>query len=175
MNDDGGPDRPDDDNPYARPARDLPAEIQPDAGLGRVAGWIFLILGAIGVVQMAYRLSQGGFRIDIGAIAMLLIGRGLLARSNTARRWGIGCAGTYLGMLLIGGGIVLWFWHAKPVEIDLGWLSSGAAALAFVLGGIGIFSLLLWMLTHPRTRAAYRTGTTRVARRRHPRNDPPTP
>lgn len=174
MNDD----RRDDDNPYAVPSSDLPAEIQPDAGLGRVAGWIFLILGLYGLAQMAYRISHGNLRADLGAVAMLFIGRGLLKGSDTARRWGIGCAGTYLGLLLIGGGLLLWLWRGRTVELEFFSITGGATTIVVMAVGIAVFSLLLWLLLHPRTRAAYRARTRRTARprpRRPARTDHPHP
>ena len=152
------------DNPYARPERDLPAAIAPDDRLGRIAGWLFLGLGALAVLNMIIEWTNGHRKLELGGLAMLLIGRGLLKRSDTARRWGIGCAGFYLVAMVIGGGVLWWVKASGKLDARfLATLPSVIVVLGMCVGLLAVFVALLWMLLHPRTRAAYQRRP-RVAR-----------
>jgi len=155
VNGDDGLVVPADENPFASPAQDLPVAVAADDRYGRLAGRIFLVLGGLALLNMAYGMMHGRILIDFGAIAMLLIGRGLLRHSDSARRWGIGCAGTYLG-LVAGGCLLIWWARSRPDPLPAE-VPDGPLLVAFAAAASAIFAALLWLLLHPRTRAAYRT------------------
>ena len=149
------------DNPYAKPAQDLPVAIKPDGRLGRIAGWVFLAMGAFEAIRMALVWTTGRTHLNIGAIAMLVIGVGLLKRSESARKWGIGCAGFYL--IILSCAAAMFWWLLNTGNLKNGFLDHfpqtplGAfKAYAFVT----VYAALLWLLLHPRTRAAYQRGPT---------------
>lgn len=161
MNDDGDRGLAGADNPYAKPANDLPVAIKPDGRMGRIAGLAFLAMGAFEAIRMVLVWSTGRTRLNIGAIAMLVIGVGLLKRSDSARRWGIGCAGFYL--IILSSAAAMFWWLLNTGNLKDGFLDHfpqtprGAfKAYAFV----PVYAALLWLLLHPRTRAAYQRGPT---------------
>ncbi len=148
------------ENPYAKPARDLPAAVPPAWRLGRIAGWILIALGASGVATMVFAWLKGLSTFNLGAVAMMVIGVGLLKRSESARQAGIGCAGTYLVILVLGGGIV--WWLASGGEARRRFVEDHiptSTGLVVRLAYLTALAIVLWLLLHPRTRAAYQRQT----------------
>ena len=178
MSQDGDRQRADADNPYAKPAQDLPVAIEGDGRLGKIAGWIFIALGAFAGVKMILTWVSDRIYVDFVAVAMLVIGIGLLRRSDSARKFGIGCAGFYLVFFAIGG-VVFW-WLANTGNLTKGRMAENFPATpldvikSYAL--IPLYAALLWLLLNPRTRAAYqqRPTVTEYGEDERPRPMPPS-
>ncbi|MBA3685759.1 MAG: hypothetical protein H0W72_11040 [Planctomycetes bacterium] len=156
------------DNPFARPEHDHPARGNDgDPRRGVIAGWIFLIFGVLSLLNMAWGLMHSQMRLDLGAVAMVIIGRGLLTRSDSARRWGIGCAGTYAAMIAIAIAVFVWLNRSADGVRASGSFSFGSltVVLGILVAFLAVFLLQLWLLLDARTRDAYALGGNEQQRR----------
>lgn len=115
-----------------------------NAGLLRLSQAIWVMIGAnVGTTMTGWIVALGGFKLDVGALAMPLVGIGMLTAllgSNGARLTGLGQAVAGFGVFFLGiDALQLGFLALSPYVHQIDLETTGPAAITvFLVLGVGL-------------------------------------